>query len=101
MKLKLSEIKPLVFELELPDGTVRSFDPLEVGAKVQRELAQSDGMLDTATDIIRAALGFPTAKEVAAAQQAPPHFTLSASQCAEIQKQLLSMIEEATAPKKP
>ena len=100
MKIKLSDIKRLTIELELPGGEVKAFDPFECAERLQTEIAVLDGTLSSMFDAIRRVFGFPTQAEVISAPVDAKPFTLDRQSCFELQRQLYAIIDEAVDPKK-
>lgn len=109
--IKLSAIKDPVFEVELPDGTVRKYDPWELSAKLAKADESATDMED-AFERTRQVFGLPTGKEVEEARQrnAEPRaadapapvepYTLSRHACVHLKAELMQFIEGLDESKK-
>ena len=99
--IKLTEIKEPRFQIELPDGTVREYDPWEMTAKLaDAEKASVD--IEQSFDLTRSAFGFPVAADVAAAKAsgAPVPFTLTRHQTVAVKAALGEFLKELDVSKK-
>jgi hypothetical protein len=90
--MKLPPTQDPTFEVTLPDGTVRSYEPWVIADRLVETMKGVKTYRQT-FDAIRRVLGFPTAAAVAGSP-APRPFTLTAGQCVQVHQALWDFMAE-------